>query len=1542
MRVKVVDDVPEAVDDCINVEIDGRAKYNLVLTIDTSGSMGNEVGNTGKSRLELIQEAITKLGGLLDQYENIGTDIKVTVINFFGDSDSQNSDDANTSIEFNNLQDAKDYVNNLNSNGFTNYRAALQSLTTTVNQDAADSNLDDYTDIVYFFSDGEPFPSSNELNNTEEQNWRDLIELNDVNAVMVNIAGSNQQNVSDNLAPLANPSDSPSVIEVESDLSNLDELLQETVEPPAPAIGNVKDNDISGADKPANVTEIRLTLADAQEANNYITNNPQLTGATANGVTVIIPIPNATIETPLGGTLEVATDGSYTYTPPAANNIPDTVDREIFEYQLTDDDGDTSVAELAFKFDINRSPDPEDDGVDPNGLQYQVFESGLPTGSDSELGLTPQATMVNGNVLANDDLGDEPTMITQVMFDGNTYTPDGNGVITVNTGLGSYLLYTQDFDGNLAGDFKYTLNSEADHPDGNGNNELFQDFKYTLEDVDGDKGNATVRVKVIDDIPVAEDDCFETTPGVQSKYNLILTIDTSGSMGEEIGNTNKTRLELIQEAITKVGGLLDQYDNLGADVKVTIINFFGDSDSQDSDDANTSIEFNNLQDAKDYVNGLNADGWTNYRAALQKLTAAINQDEADSNLDDHTDIVYFFSDGEPRPSNNELTSNEEQDWRDLIEMNDVNAVMVNIAGDSQQEVSENLAPLANPSDSPKVIEVESDLSNLDELLQETVNPPQPVSGNVLDNDVIGADKPGSVTQVQFTLASNNEAQNYLDDNSQLSGATRNGATIFVPIPNDAIPSPLGGSLVLNADGTFTYTPPNDAPDNGQEAFVYTMQDDDGDTSTAELAFKFPDLPDNLEPEANPDCVNVEVCITPTPVKTVHTITFNDLVKGEIINDQYLASDGVRIETNNFTTSRDFGVVFDTNARNTPDRDLEDTWEGGNLENEELGNIMVIQEGDTKPKDKNNDGIIDQEPNDESGRSAGDITFKFDDPIHSFGFDVIDFEHGVEYNNSKVTFRDSNNQSITLTLPQFAALSASTGLEFIDNSANRFNAVKLEDIEQFAHKSLGDVKEVEIELGGSGGIDNITWETMESDHECPPHYIEGNVMANDLPGDDPTAVQSFRYFDKNGNFVEGVVGQTVTTKEGGEFTLESSGKYTYNQDDGSKEFTELVEYTIVDVNGDPDSSILQIKTENNNVDFYELHNHPDGNQAGPFYGLRLDELFDIRDHTLDVFTMNFDTDNAGMYLEHDKDAGTMRIFGLAFGGLDDGTTQNQSNNYDDTTDTSGYNSNLFEPGLWKIDVTYGNVGAATSNDADGDDFQAHANGGLIGTITRLDTNETFELYAKSNGEFSFQFGDEDGDGHRGADGLSGWGWMTVDGSPNSKSSSQEGTKDFLFTAELICDENKDVMAQYSEFEQSEWVNHPGSLVTLLGTMGDDIMSTAHVNADVIIMEAGTGFDELIIDVSDATTPEVIVIKDIGINKENALKFINADDLDQNGATTLEDVVESFTQDQNTGDIQMNLHNHTTLILQNAGTVQGDDIQALQDHLTNITSNLEVIQ
>lgn len=55
---------------------------------------------------------------------------------------------------------------------------------------------------------------------------------------------------------------------------------------------------------------------------------------------------------------------------------------------------------------------------------------------------------------------------------------------------------------------------------------------------------------------------------------------------------------------------------------------------------------------------------------------------------------------------------------------DVDMVAINIGGDTTS-VSEHLAPLANPSDNPPVIEVDEDLGNLNDLLAGTV--PEPVS-----------------------------------------------------------------------------------------------------------------------------------------------------------------------------------------------------------------------------------------------------------------------------------------------------------------------------------------------------------------------------------------------------------------------------------------------------------------------------------------------------------------------------------------------------------------------------------------------------------------------------------------------------------------------------------------------------------------------------------------------------------------------------------------------------------------------------------------------
>ncbi|MNF64134.1 Hemolysin, chromosomal [compost metagenome] len=49
-----------------------------------------------------------------------------------------------------------------------------------------------------------------------------------------------------------------------------------------------------------------------------------------------------------------------------------------------------------------------------------------------------------------------------------------------------------------------------------------------------------------------------------------------------------------------------------------------------------------------------------------------------------------------------------------------------------------------------------------------------------------------------------------------------------------IPTPAGGRLIVNADGSYSYSPPNDVAVHTQETFTYTVMDSDGDRSNALL------------------------------------------------------------------------------------------------------------------------------------------------------------------------------------------------------------------------------------------------------------------------------------------------------------------------------------------------------------------------------------------------------------------------------------------------------------------------------------------------------------------------------------------------------------------------------------------------------------------------------------------------------------------------------------------------------------------------------------
>lgn len=151
--------------------------------------------------------------------------------------------------------------------------------------------------------------------------------------------------------------------------------------------------------------------------------------------------------------------------------------------------------------------------------------------------------------------------------------------------------------------------------------------------------------------------------------------------------------------------------------------------------------------------------------------------------------------------------------------------------------------------------------------------------------------------------------------------------------------------------------------------------------------------------------------------------------------------------------------------------------------------------------------------------------------------------------------------------------------------------------------------------------------------------------------------------------------------------------------------------------------------------YELFNHPDGNAAPPSYGLRLDGL--TGGGSSDVFTFDFEHPDAGMMLTYDDTAGTIRIFGSAFGGLNAG---------------SGYAAGA---GLWQIDVTMTGIATVPADD----DLWSTADAMAIGNITSPSMVD-YPLFTETGGNpYSFRLGDEDDDlGHRGALGVSGWGWI----------------------------------------------------------------------------------------------------------------------------------------------------------------------------------------
>jgi len=155
--------------------------------------------------------------------------------------------------------------------------------------------------------------------------------------------------------------------------------------------------------------------------------------------------------------------------------------------------------------------------------------------------------------------------------------------------------------------------------------------------------------------------------------------------------------------------------------------------------------------------------------------------------------------------------------------------------------------------------------------------------------------------------------------------------------------------------------------------------------------------------------------------------------------------------------------------------------------------------------------------------------------------------------------------------------------------------------------------------------------------------------------------------------------------------------------------------------------------------YRLNNHPDGALRPPLYGARFDELFNLTAGR-DSFTLDFDDVQSAAFMT--VSASQIRIFGQSLGGRDDGVSLTHVNDQ--------------YLGIYTFDMTY-SLGVA---DVPGDDDKwSTADGGNTGFLTAPNGLGTALLSDKKLGDYSFRIGDEDNEGgHRGFDGISGWGWM----------------------------------------------------------------------------------------------------------------------------------------------------------------------------------------
>jgi VCBS repeat-containing protein len=229
------------------------------------------------------------------------------------------------------------------------------------------------------------------------------------------------------------------------------------------------------------------------------------------------------------GTLVLNPNGTYTYTLNTSDADFKALHgggsgTETFTYTLTDADGDTSTANLVLN--IHNNDDPVTlGGLNAEGGELTVYEKNLSDGSAPDAtALTQSGTFT---ITALDGVQALSVGGINVVVGGvSTGFPQ-----SVVTPLGSTLTITGYDSATGVVSYSYTLADNEAHPTASGANSISEHFAVVVVDDNGTTANGNLDVNIVDDLPKGVDD---SNAGTASETLLtlngnVLTNDVQGA-----------------------------------------------------------------------------------------------------------------------------------------------------------------------------------------------------------------------------------------------------------------------------------------------------------------------------------------------------------------------------------------------------------------------------------------------------------------------------------------------------------------------------------------------------------------------------------------------------------------------------------------------------------------------------------------------------------------------------------------------------------------------------------------------------------------------------------------------------------------------------------------------------------------------------------------------------------------------------------------------------------------------------------------------------